>query len=85
VNNRDDEKEHNNTIEYTGLVSMHYLLSKGRGGQCNYPDAWSYVSSWLNSPSHKENIEKDYNFTGIGVAKADNNQTYCAQIFLKKQ
>jgi uncharacterized protein YkwD len=51
----------------------------------NYPDAWSYVNSWLNSPSHKENIEKDYNYTGIGVAKADNNQTYCTQIFLKKQ
>jgi uncharacterized protein YkwD len=51
----------------------------------NYPDAWSYVNSWLNSPSHKENIEKDYNYTGIGVAKADNNHNYCTQIFLKKQ
>jgi len=51
----------------------------------NYPDAWSYVNSWLNSPSHKENIEKDYNYTGIGVAKADNNYNYCTQIFLKKQ
>jgi len=50
----------------------------------NYPDAWSYVNSWLNSPSHKENIEKDYNYTGIGVAKSEDNHTYCTQIFLKK-
>ena len=50
----------------------------------NYPDAWSYVNSWLNSPGHKDNIEKDYNYTGIGVAKTEDNHTYCTQIFLKK-
>jgi uncharacterized protein YkwD len=50
----------------------------------NYPTADYFIDSWLNSPSHKENIEADFNYTGVGVAKTEKGSKYCTQIFLKK-
>jgi uncharacterized protein YkwD len=42
------------------------------------------VDGWLHSPNHKKNIEGDYNFTGIGVAKDNDGLVYYTQIFLNK-
>lgn len=42
------------------------------------------VDGWLHSPGHKRNIEGDYNFTGIGVARDKNGVIYFTQIFLRK-
>ena len=50
----------------------------------NYPTADYFIDSWLSSPSHKENIEGDYNYTGVGVAETEKGNKYCTQIFLKK-
>jgi uncharacterized protein YkwD len=47
------------------------------------PSADATVTAWLNSPSHKANIEGDINLTGIGAAKASNGITYYTQIFYK--
>ena len=41
------------------------------------------VDMWLHSPVHKENIEGDYNLTGIGIAKGDDGTLYYTQIFFK--
>lgn len=41
------------------------------------------VTMWLNSPEHRENIEGDYNLSGIGVAKSNDGQLYYTQIFIK--
>lgn len=50
----------------------------------NYPTADYFIESWLNSPSHKENIEADFNYTGVGVVETEKGSKYCTQIFLKK-
>ena len=51
----------------------------------NYPDAAYFIDSWLNSPSHKENIDGDYNYTGVGVAETESGKKFATQIFLKKE
>jgi len=41
------------------------------------------VAMWLKSPGHRKNIEGNYNYTGIGIARARNGQLYYTQIFIK--
>jgi uncharacterized protein YkwD len=50
----------------------------------NYPEASYFIDSWLNSPSHKESIDGDYNYTGVGVAENERGVKIATQIFLKK-
>lgn len=66
------------------------LLSKLHGssvaeniasGQENAP---SIVNSWLDSNSHRNNIEGDFNLTGIGIAKSENQKMFYCQILIKK-
>jgi uncharacterized protein YkwD len=42
------------------------------------------VEMWLSSSGHKKNIEGNYNFTGIGIAKGANGSLYFTQIFVQK-
>lgn len=42
------------------------------------------VNGWLNSPDHRQNIEGDYNLTGVGVAKSSSGEYFFTQIFVKK-
>lgn len=42
------------------------------------------VEGWLKSPGHKENIEGDYKYTGIGLAKASDGHIYFTQIFFRQ-
>ncbi len=41
------------------------------------------VNGWLNSPGHRRNIEGNYKFTGIGVARDQQARLYFTQIFAK--
>lgn len=43
------------------------------------------VVGWLNSPPHKENIEGDFDLTGIGIVQNSKGEYYFTQIFIKKQ
>ena len=40
------------------------------------------VEGWLDSPGHKENIEGDYNLTGIGLC-VKGGHYYFTQIFIR--
>lgn len=42
------------------------------------------IDAWLKSPEHKANIEGDFNYTGVGVAKDSKGVVYYTQIFVKK-
>ncbi len=44
--------------------------------------AQEVVDSWLSSEGHKQNIESDYNLTGIGIARGNDGDLYFTQIFL---
>lgn len=51
----------------------------------NYQTAESAMSAWLNSPSHKANIEGDYTHLGISVTiNPDNGKKYYTNMFIKK-
>jgi uncharacterized protein YkwD len=43
------------------------------------------VSMWLASPGHRENIEGDYNLTGVGIYKNREGVLYFTHIFIKKK
>ena len=43
------------------------------------------VNNWLHSPGHRENIEGDYNLTGIGVTQNNEGVIYFTQIFVLKK
>jgi uncharacterized protein YkwD len=54
--------------------------------------AWNYgysdpasqtVDQWLKSPGHKKNIDGNYEYTGIGVAKSRDGKYYFVQIFAR--
>ncbi len=41
------------------------------------------VDGWLNSAGHKKNIEGNYKYTGIGVARDQQSKLYFTQIFAR--
>lgn len=43
------------------------------------------VSGWLASSGHRENIEGDYDATGIGIARSPRGAWYFTQIFVKRR
>jgi Uncharacterized protein with SCP/PR1 domains len=45
--------------------------------------AKAVVQGWLKSPGHKKNIEGNYKYSGVGVARNAQNQVYFTQIFAK--
>ena len=66
------------------------LLSKLHGSSVvenvasGQEDVPSIVNSWLDSSSHRNNIEGDFNLTGIGIAKNENQKMFYCQILIKK-
>lgn len=50
----------------------------------NYTGAEEVVKSWLKSAGHKRNIEGNYNLTGIGVERDEQNRIYYTQIFIRQ-
>ncbi len=46
--------------------------------------ATATVENWLESPSHRQNIEGNFNLMGIGVAKNLDNKYYFTQILLEE-
>ena len=41
------------------------------------------VEGWIDSPSHRQNIEGNYSLTGIGVAQNAKGEYYFTQIFIR--
>ncbi|MGE0076756.1 MAG: CAP domain-containing protein [Bacteroidales bacterium] len=65
-------------------LSAIFNISSGSENVANGPaNAQTIVDGWLTSPKHKENIEGDFNMTGIGIARAKNGSFFYTQIFVK--
>lgn len=43
------------------------------------------VQGWRKSPGHRENMEGDYDTTGVGVARAPGGAYYYTQIFVDRR
>ena len=48
----------------------------------NYKTAESVTQGWIHSYGHRQNILRDYNLTGIGLAKDEHGKLYYTQIFV---
>ncbi len=42
------------------------------------------ITAWLRSPAHRANIEGDFTYTGVGVAKDSRGVYYYTQLFVMK-
>ncbi|WP_340696432.1 CAP domain-containing protein [Flavobacterium nitratireducens] len=58
--------------------------SVGENIAYNYKSALAAVTAWLNSPTHKENIEGDFTHFGIAIREdATTGKKYYTNIFVK--
>ncbi len=67
-----------------------FALLKGSsaGGEnvaYNYGSVEQIIGLWLNSAGHRQNIEGNYNYTGVGVVRTSSGQTFYTQIFIRAQ
>ena len=70
----------------TNLVQLLGAQRVGENIAYNYQTAESAMSAWLNSPSHKANIEGDYTHLGISVTVDETTgKKYYTNMFMKKK
>ncbi len=67
-------------IEKTGARGMGENVAYNFG----YDDpVMTAVEGWLDSPGHKENIDGDFDYTGIGIVKNEKGYYYLTQLFAR--
>ena len=67
------------SVKWTGVAENVFMLR-------NLPDpAGVAVDGWIDSPGHRQNMEGDYDLTGIGIARAEDGSLYFTQIFVKSR
>jgi len=78
-------------ISHDNFTDRASRLMKNPGGSSaaenvayGYIDAKAVVSGWINSDGHRNNIEGNYNLTGIAAVSDKNGSYYFTQIFLYK-
>lgn len=72
--------------ETIGLVLPYQNIAENVAINRGYQDpATVAVKGWLESPGHLQNIQGDFNLTGIGVSQDGEGKYYFAQIFLKQR
>jgi uncharacterized protein YkwD len=79
---------HDGFYDRSNKIIAEFSLVKSVGENIAFgqKNAQTIVDSWLSSKmGHKENIEGDFNLTGIGIAVNESNSYYCTQIFVKRQ
>ena len=75
---------HNNFVSRSeNLISVLTAKRVGENVAYNYSKAQSVLNGWLNSPTHKENIEGDYTHFGISIRKNTEGKNYFTNIFVK--
>lgn len=49
-----------------------------------HPDPAEYVLNlWLSNPTHKQNLEENFDLTGVGAAKDGDGGFYITQIYIR--
>ena len=59
-------------------------LQVGENVAFNFDSPQIALNAWLNSPSHKVNIEGDYTHFGISIRENELGQKFYTNIFIKK-
>ncbi len=63
---------------------LHGTSSTGENVAFGKMTSKQVIDAWLKSPEHKANIEGNFNYTGVGVAKDSRGVVYYTQLFVKK-
>ena len=79
-----DVVNHNDFVSRSeNLISVLNAKRVGENIAYNYNTPQSVVNAWLNSPTHKENIEGDYTHFGIAIKTNQEGKKYYTNIFVK--
>ncbi len=68
-------------------INLQQVLGAARVGEnvaYGYATPQSVVNAWVNSPSHKANIEGNYSHFGTAIKADENGKKYYTNIFIKK-
>lgn len=94
ISYKSEEHDHymirNNVVNHNDFVArsenLISVLGANRVGEniaYNYNTPQSVVKAWLNSPTHKENLEGDYTHFGISIRTNPDGKKYYTNIFVK--
>lgn len=73
-------------VQTIGTMIPYRAAAENVAYNMGYSDpATKAVQGWLNSQGHRQNIEGNYNITGIGVAKNAKGEYYFTQIFIRSR
>ncbi len=80
VNHDYFQQRSDNLIQVLGAAKV------GENIAYNYQTAESAFSAWMNSPSHKANLDGDYSHFGIAVTtNTETGRKYYTNMFMKKK
>lgn len=75
---------HNDFVSRSeNLISTLGAKTVGENVAYNYSTPQAVVKAWLNSPTHKENIEGDYTHFGISIRPNSSGKNYYTNMFVK--
>jgi len=81
---RNNVVNHNDFVARSeNLISVLGAKRVGENIAYNYNTPQSVVKAWLNSPTHKENLEGDYTHFGISIRTNPDGKKYYTNIFVK--
>ena len=81
---RNNVVNHNDFVARSeNLISVLGAKRVGENIAYNYNSPQSVVKAWLNSPTHKENLDGDYTHFGISIRTNPNGKKYYTNIFVK--
>ncbi len=67
--------------------NLQQVLGAARVGEnvaYGYSSSLSTVNAWVNSPSHKANLEGDYTHFGVSIKTDEDGRKYYTNMFIKK-
>lgn len=65
----------NEGLKYRGAIRVGEIVAYG------YKSAEDVLNAWLKSPTHKDIIDGDYNYTGFGIIKDQKGVYYFTELF----
>lgn len=78
VNHDNFFQRRNSLVQNAGAINVSENVAYG------YSSAQAVVNAWINSPSHKENIEGNYTDFDISAEQNSDGRWYYTNIFIKK-
>jgi uncharacterized protein YkwD len=78
VNHDNFESRANNIMQVLGAVSV------GENVAYNFSSPSAVLNAWLNSPSHKANLDSDFTHFGVSISIGSNGKKYYTNIFMKR-